>query len=187
MSLIPVFEIGVWNAWIFMFCHFLPMPLLMLIHGKLMREAFKPRSEIERKLYPDMWLIWLAAVIYSIFLPLHVGTMWFYVGLPISVIGLIAYTVGMVSFFTTPMEKEPLVRGLYRYSRHPMYITQFVMFIGVGIACASWVFLLFSVVYTIISFIIAIPEERQCLEKYGDAYREYLNKTPRWLGIPKSG
>jgi len=186
MSLIPAFEIGAWNAWIFMLYHFLPMPLLMIIHGKLMREAFKPRSEIERKLYPVGWLIWFAAVIYSIFLPLRVGTMWFYVGLPISVIGLIAYTVAMGSFFTTPMEKEPLVRGLYRYSRHPMYITQFVMFIGVGIACASWVFLLFSVVYTIFSFIIAIPEECQCLEKYGDAYREYMNKTPRWIGIPKS-
>ena len=187
MTLIPAFEIGVWNAWIFMVYHLLPMPLLMLIYGELMREAFKPRSEIERKLYPGMWIIWIAAVIYSIFLPLRVGTMWFYVGLPISVIGLIAYTAVQVSFITTPMEKEPLVRGLYRYSRHPMYITQFVMFTGVGIACASWVFLLFSVVYTIFSLIIAIPEERQCLEKYGDAYLEYMNRTPRWIGLPKSG
>ena len=187
MPLAPAFEIGVWNAWIFMLYHFLPMPLLMLVHSKLTREAFKPRSETERKLYPVMWIIWLVAVIYSIFLPLRVGTMWFYVGLPISVIGLIAYTAVIVSFMTTPMDKEPLTKGLYRYSRHPMYITQFVMFLGVGIACSSWVFLLFSFVYTIFSIIIAIPEERQCLENYGDAYSQYMSKTPRWIGIPKLG
>jgi len=29
-------------------------------------------------------------------------------------------------------------------------------------------------------------EERYCLEKYGDAYRKYMKRTPRWLGLPKS-
>ena len=186
MSLIPAFEIGVWNAWIFMLINFLPMPILMRVHEEVMRERMKLSSEIEKKLYGPMWIIWFIACAYSIFLPMRLGTMWFYVGLPIALIGTIAYTAGIVSFFTTPMEKEPLTGGLYRYSRHPMYITQLVMFIGVGIACASWVFLLFTVVYTILSFIIAIPEEQSCLEKYGDAYREYMNRTPRWIGIPKS-
>jgi len=60
------------------------------------------------------------------------------------------------------------------------------MFIGVGIACASWVFLMFAIVYSILSFIYAITEERYCLAKYGDAYREYMTRTPRWIGIPKS-
>jgi protein-S-isoprenylcysteine O-methyltransferase Ste14 len=93
----------------------------------------------------------------------------------------------VVTFATTPIDKEPLTKGLYRYSRHPMYVTQALMFIGVGIACASWVFLLFTVIYTIPSIICASPEERFCLEKYGDAYREYMNRTPRWIGVPKSG
>ena len=112
--------------------------------------------------------------------------MWFYVGLPIALIGTIAYTAVAVSFFTTQINKEPLAKGLYRYSRHPMYVTQFVMFIGVGVACASWVFLLFTAVYTTLSFVLVTSEEQHCLEKYGDAYREYMSKTPRWIGIPKS-
>ena len=34
---------------------------------------------------------------------------------------------------------------------------------------------------------IAVPaEERFLLEQYGDAYREYKNRTPRWIRIPKS-
>jgi len=41
------------------------------------------------------------------------------------------------------------------------------------------------------SKIIYIPafiyfEEQSCLEKYGDAYHEYMDRTPRYIGIPKS-
>jgi hypothetical protein len=54
MSAIPAFEIGVWNAWIFMLINFLPMPILMLIHREVMQESMKPSSEIERKLYNPM-------------------------------------------------------------------------------------------------------------------------------------
>ena len=147
----------------------------------------RPHSGTERKLYPVVWIIWLLAVIYSVFLPLRLGTIWFYIGFPIAIVGLLAYTAVVVSFATTPINEKPLTEGLYRYSRHPMYITQLVMFIGVGIASASWVFLLFSIVYTILSFVLAIPEEQSCLERYGDAYREYMSRTPRWIGMPKSG
>jgi len=31
MSLVPAFEIGLWNAWIFMLYYLLTMPLLRLI------------------------------------------------------------------------------------------------------------------------------------------------------------
>jgi len=171
-----------------MLYHFLPMPLLMLIHkGTLEKGQPVPHSEIEKTLYSVIWIVWLLAFAYSIFLPLQLGTIWFYIGLPVAIVGLITFTMVIVTFATTPIDSEPLTKGLYRYSRHPMYITQLVMFIGVGIASASWVFLLFSMAYTIISFVNAIPEERFCLEKYGDAYREYMNRTPRWIGISKSG
>ena len=50
MTFLPAFEIGVWNAWIFMLYHFLPMPLLMLIHkGATEKVEPKPHSEIEKK------------------------------------------------------------------------------------------------------------------------------------------
>ena len=31
-----------------------------------------------------------------------------------------------------------------------------------------------------------VSEERFCLKKYGVAYREFMNGTPSWVGIPKS-
>jgi protein-S-isoprenylcysteine O-methyltransferase Ste14 len=68
-----------------------------------------------------------------------------------------------------------------------MYFGWLLVLIGIGIACASWVFLLFAIAFAVLQmYIFTIPEERFCLEKYGDIYREYMNRTPRWIGIPKS-
>ncbi len=90
------------------------------------------------------------------------------------------YTIVTVNFATTPLD-EPVTRGLYRYSRNPQYLTEFLMFIGVSIASASWLFLFFSIVYSISMLSFASTEERFCLEKYGNAYREYMDRTPRYI------
>jgi len=191
MSLTPVFEIGIWNAWIFMFYHqLLPIALMSLINkGALKKgDAAALHKEAGKKviLVIFLGLIYYLALAYSVFLPLKLGTIWFYIGFPICLIGLIIYTVVTVNFATTPLA-EPVTKGLYRYSRNPQYLTEFLMFIGVGVASASWMFLLFSVVYTTFMLSFASSEERFCLENYGDAYREYMNKTPRYIGVPKSG
>jgi len=188
MSLVPAFEIGIWNAWILTLTYFMVPPLLMAL---INREALKkseraPLSGTLRKIHPYITAIYFLALIYSIFLPLKFGAAWFYAGLAVYLVGLVMYIIAWVNFDITPLD-EPVFNGLYRYSRHPMYLSQFLVLIGVGIATASWFFLLFAIVYTIFSLFRAIHEERLCLEKYGNSYREYMNRTPRWIGITKSG
>jgi len=184
--LIPAFEIGIWNAWTFM----LYTLLTVLVVAK-MKKGEAPKNELdalsktEKRIFNFSKVVFLSAVIYSIFLPLKLWTIWFYVGLPITLIGLDTLTIVMANFATTPWDK-PITKGLYRYSRHPMYITASLFLLAVSIASASWLFLLLSILFTILHFMNAISEERFCLKKYGDAYREYMDRTPRWIGIPKS-
>jgi steroid 5-alpha reductase family enzyme len=190
MSLIPAFEIGLWNAWIFMLLEVLTFPLFIRIatgrapegEGKS-QVAAMPRTK-KIALYSSK-IIYIPAFIYSIFLPLKLGTVWFYVGLPITLIGFIAGVIVIFNWAASPLG-EPVTNGLYRYSRHPMYVTAFIFFLGVSIATASWVFLLFTILLIAASFYFAPLEEQSCLEKYGDAYREYMNRTPKYIGIPKS-
>jgi protein-S-isoprenylcysteine O-methyltransferase Ste14 len=186
MSLIPAFEIGIWNAWIFMIINFLPTPIIMRVHKGWIEDSMKSYGEANKTVNYIEWVLWILAFVYSIFLPLRLGTIWFYVGLPIALVGVVTYIMVIVSFVITPISKEPVTTGLYRYSRHPMYISQLVMLIGVGIASASWLFLLLTIVYTGLGLIFVGSEERMCLEKYGDAYRKYMERTPRWIGLPKS-
>ena len=188
MSLIPAFEIGVWNAWILMLYLILSFPFFIRIAIKLGAPS-PEESELSvggKIVAYSSKLLLIPALVYSIFLPLKLGTMWFYIGLPITLIGLITYTIVLVNWATTPLN-EPVTRGLYRYSRHPMYVTNFVFFLGLGIATASWIFLLFSIVLVVGCFAFVNVEEQGCLQKYGDAYREYMNRTPSFIGIPKAG
>ena len=192
MFLILEFELGLWNAWIFMiyvvFSNFLPY----LLSGRLIdKEVLKKlgadlsRSGNEKILLNIYSVLFFATVAYSIFLPLELGTVWFYVGLTIYVVGVITETVAMLNFFTTAVDK-PVNKGIYRFSRNPMYFGMFLIFLGTGIACVSLIFLLLTAIFMILSHIVVVYEERFCTQKYGDPYQEYLNRIPRWVGIPKS-
>jgi protein-S-isoprenylcysteine O-methyltransferase Ste14 len=190
MSLIPAFEIGVWNVWIFMVCTLIPVIFLfmpLVTRGQKEGTAFTAYfSKAQKNAFSSHQLIYYILIIYSIFVPLKLGTVWFYIGLPVFLVGLIPYAILAANFLTTPLDK-PVTGGIYRYSRHPMYVTSFLMLLGAGIASASWIFLLLFVVDVIMVPLFVDAEERYCLEKYGDAYREYMNRTPKWLGLPKAG
>ncbi|MFX0026730.1 MAG: methyltransferase family protein [Candidatus Hermodarchaeota archaeon] len=190
MSLIPEFELGLWNAWIFIISYFLYFLLSYLIYRLrgvkgLSRPMTPPLNEKEKIVDHFATLGFLASVIYSIFLPLKLGTAWFYIGLFVYLFGMIFNIVAGTNFVNTPLDR-PATKGLYRISRNPIYLGTFLIFIGIGIACASWLFLLLVAVLIVLQHILVVAEERWCLEKYGDAYREYMNRTPKWIGIPKS-
>ena len=189
MSLIPAFEIGVWNAWIFMIWLLVPFflePLNIIPKGREKGSNFTAEfNKMQKSALLSLHIIYLLMVIYSIFVPLKLGTVWFYAGLTIYLLGLISYAMVFVGFATTPPDKL-VTKGIYRYSRNPMHLSVILLLIGVGIAAASWIFLLLSVAYMIVPLLWVDAEERHLLKLYGDAYREYTRRTPRWIGIPKS-
>jgi len=189
MSPIPAFEIDLLNAWILMICliiAFFLVPLNIIPKGREEGSDFTADfSKTQKYAIRSMHIIYLLSIIYSIFVPLKLGTPWFYAGLPIYLFGLISYVMVWVGFATTPPDKL-ITKGVYRYSRNPMQLSQVVIYLGVGIATASWVFLLLSVAYMIMPLLWVNAEERHCLNYYGDAYREYMKRTPRWIRIPKS-
>ena len=185
MSLIPVFKIGIWNAWIFMAYSIILSFLPSLIFNKGNLNAPTSQSKTEKRYRLPWFVLYILTFIYSIFVPLKTGTAWFYVGLPICLLGLILFTITGVSFGRTPISDEPATKGIYRYSRHPMYVSMFLMLLGTGIASASWIVMLFAVISMILWVPLAISEEEFCLKHYGNSYREYMDRTPRWIGIPK--
>ncbi len=189
MQLIPEFKIGTFNAWIFTACYLLLSYSLMLINKEASKKLGNPpdmKLTRKEKVIGNIGNIIIYIIfLYSIFLPLKLGTAWFYVGLALCLLGVVTWTIAIVNIADIPLG-EPWNKGLYRYSKHPMALSGYLILIGAGVASASWVFLLFSIVYIILSAIPTVAEERFCLGKFGTAYREYMNRTPRWLGLPKS-
>ena len=188
MSLIPTFEIGFWNAWIFMIGFSLP-PILSILCSKVKATSKRWTVSVpikhEKLLNVISTVIMAVGVIYSIFLPLKLGKVWFFMGL---VIFLMALVISLSATFiarTTSTDK-PFTKGPYRYSRHPLYVAETLIFISITIASVSWVFLLLTAIMQSFHMIYAPAEEQYCLKRYGKDYLEYMKRTPRWIGIPKS-
>jgi protein-S-isoprenylcysteine O-methyltransferase Ste14 len=144
-----------------------------------------PYEKGEKRAFMTSLVVMLLIIAYSVFLPLKLGTVWFYAGLAIYLVGLVLYLSAVVNIVTTPLGK-PWTKGIYRFSRHPMTFSTAIAFTGASIASGSWILLLLSVVAVVLQKAEATAEERGCLETYGNEYQEYLNRTPRWIGIPKS-
>ncbi len=189
MSLIPVFKLGLWNAWIFI----LPVFLLTFIGNKLIKkrmmtslsEAMSDLSKREKNIVTVLGIPIFGSYFYSIFLPLKLGAIWFYIGIVIYVVGFSIQIIAWQNLATSSLDK-PVTKGIYHISRNPMYIGDFLTFISIAIASLSWIFLLIGIISIIANYFWVISEERECLTKYGDNYREYMDKIPRWIGKPKS-
>jgi len=193
MSLSPALEIGIWNTWIFMvawvFFHMAPLtwPIFRYDIKAMFRKggASPPYNKNERTINNLGMFVWFILLGYSVFLPLTLSTPLLYAGIALFAVGLLIFEIAMIPWVKAAID-EPITKGLYRYSRHPVYIGVFVQYLGIGIASASGLFLLLIIANIILSILTTPAEERFCLEKYGDTYRQYIERTPRWLGLPKS-
>jgi protein-S-isoprenylcysteine O-methyltransferase Ste14 len=179
------FEIGVWNAWIFMSVFILQMAIIVFANKEIRKRSHIPKDSrktiFEKYIGMAANLFWLIALGYSIFLPLLFGTIWFYIGFSIFVIGVLFLLFATIDFITTPVD-QIIQKGVYKFSRHPMYLATFLICFGSGIATASWVFIVLSLIIALCLNHEASLEERYCLDKHKDSYKEYMNRVPKWLG-----
>ena len=183
----PAFELGLWNAWI------LVIPMLIIfffdVRATAARESGKSGdfqlTRREKQIMNAVFVPMIVSFVYAVFLPLQLGTAWLYGGLLTYLFGIGFTVVALLNFVTHPKDTV-ITNGLYRFSRNPMYVGMLLMQAGLGIACASWLYLFLTGVLAIMLNAVSPAEERYCFYRFGDAYREYMNNTPRWLGIPKS-
>ena len=173
MSPIPGFELGLWNAWIFL----IPLLIMHIINARI--KTGGPSVKI-------LIVLFLILHILPVFLPLKLNTIWFYAGLVFYIVGITMSFLAIYGFATNPIDK-PVSKGIFRYSRNPMYLGGFIFLMGISLASTSWIYFLIASIWMTLTHVMEIPvEESECTKKYGTDYTEYLNKTPKWLGIPQS-
>jgi protein-S-isoprenylcysteine O-methyltransferase len=85
----------------------------------------------------------------------------------------------------TILTEHKLVRsGLYRYVRHPSYLGQILILVGIGALMANVVALLAAPLMTTVALVWRIRvEERAMAEHFGAAYEEYRKNTWRLLPL----
>ena len=189
MSLSPDFQIGLWTGWWFSAAY----GLINLIILATSQKGFPRRlflfpqfTSLKEKIISmsSVFLFGRGMIIYTVFVPLRFNTVWFPAGTAFFILGLSVHTMAMVHFAATPPDR-PVTKGVYRFSRHPMQVIAILMWLGVGMATASWVLILACCIQVFLSRGFLIAQERFCIKKYGEKYREYMEKTPRYFPFLK--
>jgi len=143
-----------------------------------------------------------APVIFLAFIVLGLGINWM---APLSFIAnvLVAQVVGIlivgVSFLvggsavvemrrhhTSPNPHKPVTalveNGVFCYSRNPVYLSLFVLYLGIAI-CANvlWLILLCPVLFWSVEKLVVKPEEDYLERRFSDAYLQYKKRVRRWI------
>lgn len=183
MSLIPELKIGLLNAWIpVLLFNIFMMIFPLLLNKKSAKRAVDTSwfGKREKNLMLMSFIFWYGLLIYSVWVPLKTGSLGFYVGLVISIIGFVFYTIANINYANAPLD-EAITQGLYKISRNPLYFFSSFILVGISIAAASWIMLIITGVYLAFTHQMIKAEEVYCIKTYGEKYGEYTKKTPRYL------
>jgi protein-S-isoprenylcysteine O-methyltransferase Ste14 len=115
-----------------------------------------------------------------IFTPLKIGSNVFIPGIILFALGLAGFVIALFNFKNAPLDR-PVTRGLYRISRHPQQLMFFISFLGICIAIGSWPALFIKIISSLFLHSRILAEEKACLERYGDSYRDYMKRVPRYF------
>jgi len=108
------------------------------------------------------------------------GRLFFWKCLILFALGLVGFVVALFNFRNTPLDR-PVTKGLYRVSRNPQQFMLLVVGLGISVAIGSWLALLMLLLGLVFTYRKLLAEEASCLRQYGDAYRAYMERVPRYF------
>jgi protein-S-isoprenylcysteine O-methyltransferase Ste14 len=159
----------------------------------------KKISEIilEKILLP---MILLISFIFIIITALHINlpivisnylikTIWMkYIGIIFCYIGLIIFLLALVSFgkswrigIDENNSNDLITTGIFKYSRNPIFLFMDIYFIGIMLIYPNIVFIIMAIGTVIGIHFQILREEKFLLNKFGEKYIEYKNKTRRYI------
>lgn len=184
MQIIPEFSLtwlnGLSVVLLFLFIRLLVMHWVSK-EGKKRADFFPPLNNEESPFMPVYIVTGMLAWFYPPFLSIKLGTIWFWIGLLLAIIGMLLLVVSIVDYAKAPAG-ELIQNGIYRYSRNPMYLAYGFIYISIGILTASWLYLLIAFIRQYTEYIMILSEERWCLEQFGKAFQAYMDSTRRYWG-----
>lgn len=90
------------------------------------------------------------------------------------------------SFLELQQTQKLLTRSPYAFSRNPMYLSELAFWFGWALFYGSIAVLIGFLVWLAMFNLVIVPwEERDLEARFGEAYRAYKARVPRWLGLPR--
>ena len=118
-----------------------------------------------------------------------IGLSGMYVGLPISLVGVLLVVLGWKEIYhhywrQVTGEGRLVTEGIYRYIRHPQYTGFFLITFGILCEWATLPLLLMWPTLLIVYYRLARREEADMEREFGQACRDYKAQTGMFLPVP---
>jgi protein-S-isoprenylcysteine O-methyltransferase Ste14 len=115
--------------------------------------------------------------------------MWFWAGIFLMVAGALLrrHCFKMLGDHFRPVvsvvpNQPVIVRGAYKWIRHPSYLASIITFFGIGLALTNWISITVALIIPAATYGYRIHvEEKALLETLGAPYRDYMNRTKRLI------
>jgi protein-S-isoprenylcysteine O-methyltransferase Ste14 len=148
----------------------------------------------------SLWLLYISISV-GYFLSFSIGAtkigriyhwdVFFVIGMVLIAVGLIIRILSILTlkqYFTysvVQVENHKLIEtGLYKSIRHPGYLGQLIIFLGISISLSNWLSIVLMMIPITIGYLYRIiTEEKFMLEQMGENYLNYKHRTKRL--IPK--
>ncbi len=116
----------------------------------------------------------------------YIGHMGMYLCILLNIIGGLLIVIGWSQIYKSYWRYENgygklVTTGIYKYIRHPQYAGFLLMTLGMIFEWATLPMLIMYPVLIIIYINLAKKEENDMLEEFGDAYRNYMKVTNRFI------
>lgn len=119
--------------------------------------------------------------IYLFFLNVKMDFTWLcFIGMVCYILGLVLCVFSVMGF-SSPSSEGLNSKGIYRFSRNPMYVSYFICFAGCAFLTQSLILGGIVLVFQISAHWIILSEERWCMEKFGDSYGDYMKRVRRYI------
>jgi protein-S-isoprenylcysteine O-methyltransferase Ste14 len=125
------------------------------------------------------WMAWS-----SVSLPVSVR--WTGVGVLTIACALLVWTFrclggNLTDTVVTRQAHTLVLHGPYRWVRHPFYDSAALLMVAVSLIAANWFLLLTGGLAFVLLVVRTRTEEEKLLARFGEAYREYMKRTGRFL------
>ena len=170
------------NAWILV----VPVWLTGIIIASTNRKGMKRAADMSWYTARDRitsfaaMFCMIAFMAISVFIRMDFHSPWFFAGLIMSLTGFAANIAAKLSY-ANAVQGHAITGGIYRYSRNPMYASFSLVMLGAAVAARSLLLLGIWIIMAVCTHLLITGEERYCLTTYGDSYRDYRKKTPRYF------
>jgi protein-S-isoprenylcysteine O-methyltransferase Ste14 len=113
---------------------------------------------------------------------LAVGVTFMAIGFALAAVSVRNFRLAGTSVVPGETSTALVVTGPYRITRNPIYIGFVLVYFGLAVILTSlWVLLLLIPVLLILQRGVVEREEGYLTRQFGEAYRRYQARVPRWL------